>query len=100
VGRNSEKAIYVYTDGAGCAGPKQQCAEKVRLLTLAELKQTGHRSVQMVRRYIRDGSLFRETARANWVFRGVRPQLRSHLCVNCFRKGLDLFEKETPFSWR
>lgn len=24
------------------------------------MKQTGHRSVQMVRRYIRDGSLFRE----------------------------------------
>jgi len=26
------------------------------------LKQTGHRSVQMVRRYIRDGSLFRESS--------------------------------------
>ena len=26
------------------------------------MKQTGHRSVQMVRRYIRDGSLFRETS--------------------------------------
>jgi integrase len=26
------------------------------------MKQTGHRSVQMVRRYIRDGSLFRENS--------------------------------------
>lgn len=25
-------------------------------------KQTGHRSVQMVRRYIREGSLFRENS--------------------------------------
>jgi integrase len=29
---------------------------------LAILKQTGHRSLEMVRRYIRDGSLFRENA--------------------------------------
>ena len=28
----------------------------------AIMKQTGHRSVQMVRRYIRDGSLFRENS--------------------------------------
>jgi integrase len=27
------------------------------------MRQTGHRSVQMVRRYIRDGSLFRENSR-------------------------------------
>jgi integrase len=26
------------------------------------MRQTGHRSVQMVRRYIRDGSLFRENS--------------------------------------
>jgi integrase len=26
------------------------------------MKQTGHRSVQMVRKYIRDGSLFRENS--------------------------------------
>jgi len=26
------------------------------------MKQTGHRSVQMVRRYIREGSLFRESS--------------------------------------
>ena len=26
------------------------------------MNQTGHRSVNMVRRYIRDGSLFRENA--------------------------------------
>jgi hypothetical protein len=26
------------------------------------MRQTGHRSVQMVRRYIRDGDLFRTTA--------------------------------------
>jgi hypothetical protein len=26
------------------------------------MKQTGHRSVQMVRRYIRDGNLFRENS--------------------------------------
>lgn len=26
------------------------------------MKQTGHRSVQMVRRYIRDGSLFRDNS--------------------------------------
>jgi hypothetical protein len=26
------------------------------------MAQTGHRSVHMVRRYIRDGSLFRETS--------------------------------------
>ncbi len=30
------------------------------------MNRTGHRSVQMVRRYIRDGSLFRETAPGNW----------------------------------
>lgn len=30
----------------------------------AIMAQTGHRSVQMVRRYIRDGSLFRENAAA------------------------------------
>jgi integrase len=28
------------------------------------MRQTGHRSVQMVRRYIRDGSLFRENSAA------------------------------------
>lgn len=28
------------------------------------MKQTGHRSVQMVRRYIREGSLFRENSAA------------------------------------
>ena len=28
------------------------------------MNQTGHRSVQMVRRYIRDGSLFRENSAA------------------------------------
>ena len=28
------------------------------------MAQTGHRSVQMVRRYIRDGSLFRENSAA------------------------------------
>jgi hypothetical protein len=28
------------------------------------MNQTGHRSAQMVRRYIRDGSLFRENAAA------------------------------------
>jgi integrase len=30
----------------------------------AIMNQTGHRSVNMVRRYIRDGSLFRENAAA------------------------------------
>ena len=30
----------------------------------AIMKQTGHRSTAMVRRYIRDGSLFRENAAA------------------------------------
>jgi hypothetical protein len=30
----------------------------------AIMNQTGHRSVSMVRRYIRDGSLFRENAAA------------------------------------
>ena len=30
------------------------------------MNQTGHRSVQMVRRYIRDGSLFRENAPGSW----------------------------------
>ena len=29
------------------------------------MRQTGHRSVQMVRRYIREGSLFHDNARAN-----------------------------------
>ena len=29
------------------------------------MNQTGHRSVQMVRRYIRDGNLFARIARAN-----------------------------------
>jgi hypothetical protein len=36
-----------------------------RLLGATEpsiIKQTGHRSVQMVRRYTRDGSLFRENS--------------------------------------
>ena len=28
------------------------------------MRQTGHRSVQMVRRYIRDGSMFRENSAA------------------------------------
>jgi len=28
------------------------------------MRQTGHRSVQMVRRYIRDGSLFRDNSGA------------------------------------
>ena len=31
------------------------------------MDQTGHRSVQMVRRYIRDGSLFRDNAATRWV---------------------------------
>ena len=31
---------------------------------LAIMRQTGHRSLQMVRRYIRDGSLFRENPAA------------------------------------
>ena len=30
------------------------------------MNQTGHRSVQMVRRYIRDGSLFRENSAGSW----------------------------------
>ena len=30
--------------------------------------QTGHRSVQMVRRYIREGSLFRENSRGSLVY--------------------------------
>jgi len=30
------------------------------------MNQTGHRSVQTVRRYIRDESLFRENSGANW----------------------------------
>src|ERR1700686_3307128 len=30
------------------------------------MQQTGHRSVQMVRRYIRDGSLFRENGGGKW----------------------------------
>ena len=30
------------------------------------MNQTGHRSVQMVRRYIRDGNLFRENSAGNW----------------------------------
>ena len=33
-----------------------------RLLERSIMSQTGHRSVQMVRRYIRDGSLFRENS--------------------------------------
>jgi hypothetical protein len=32
---------------------------------MAIMKQTGHRSEGMVRKYIRDGSLFRENAAAN-----------------------------------
>jgi integrase len=35
------------------------------------MNQAGHRSVQMVRRYIRDGSFFRETARANWDYSSI-----------------------------
>ncbi len=31
---------------------------------LAIMRQTGHRSLEMVRRYIRDGSLFRENPAA------------------------------------
>jgi hypothetical protein len=30
------------------------------------MNQTGRRSVQMVRRYIRDGTLFRENSAASW----------------------------------
>jgi integrase len=36
------------------------------------MNQTGHRSVQMVRRYIRDGSLFRKRAPESWVCEGDR----------------------------
>ena len=35
---------------------------------LAIMRQTGHRSLAMVRRYIRDGSLFRENPARNWDF--------------------------------
>ena len=30
------------------------------------MSQTGHRSVQMVRRYIRDGNSFRENSAGKW----------------------------------
>ena len=49
------------------------------------MAQTGHRSVNMVRRYIRDGSLFRENAAADgWVIRrcdsssSISDQLTGH----------------------
>jgi hypothetical protein len=35
---------------------------------LAIMRQTGHRSLAMVRRYIRDGYLFGKTRRRNWGF--------------------------------
>jgi integrase len=41
------------------------------------MKQTGHRSVQMVRRYIRDGSLFRENSAGKLGFvvtRSIAPR--------------------------
>jgi hypothetical protein len=36
------------------------------------MRQTGHRSVKMVRRYIREGSLFRDYASGNWPRREPR----------------------------
>lgn len=41
------------------------------------MKQTGHRSVQMVRRYIRMAACSERTARANWACRAAAP--RGHL---------------------
>ena len=50
------------------------------------MNQTGHRSVQMVRRYIRDGSLFRENSAGKWGCSGAavrfcpqNPSLPAHL---------------------
>jgi integrase len=42
-------------------GPRDECRDR-RASERSIMKQTGHRSVQMVRRYIRDGSLFRENS--------------------------------------
>jgi hypothetical protein len=41
-----------HATSAAIAGPSER----------RTMAQTGHRSVQMVRRYIRDGSLFRENS--------------------------------------
>ena len=40
---------------------RNQCGDRGRVGAVI-MKQTGHRNVQMVRRYIRDGSLFRENS--------------------------------------
>lgn len=40
------------------------------------MNQTGHRSVQMVRRYIRDGSLFRENSAGSWVSKGSAADVK------------------------
>jgi hypothetical protein len=43
------------------------------------MRQSGHRSVQMMRRYIRDGSLFRENSAGTSDYRGGRLFRESHL---------------------
>jgi site-specific recombinase XerD len=50
------------------------------------MNQTGHRSVQMVRRYIRDGSLFRENSAGKlglWIGSGM-PNSMPTPCISAF----------------
>ena len=62
------------TGGAGCREVRRALAEGRTRYQCGDcgasersiMNQTGHRSVQMVRRYIRDGSLFRENSAGNW----------------------------------
>ena len=44
------------------SGPDTPPVRRLRASERSIMNQTGHRSVQMVRRYIRDGSLFRENS--------------------------------------
>jgi integrase len=53
-------------DSAKCAGHSLRAGHatsaRLRASERSIMNQTGHKSVQMVRRYIRDGTLFRENS--------------------------------------
>ncbi len=51
-------------EGKGLRAGFATAAAQAGVSERAIMAQTGHRSVTMVRRYIRDGSLFRENAAA------------------------------------
>ena len=57
--------------GAGAiqVGLGGEAGHSLRAGELAIMRQTGHRSLAMVRRYIRDESLFRENPAESWSFK-------------------------------